>query len=593
MRHPPAQPLYFGSPQRPLFGWLHRADATGAMNIGVVLCSPSGYEAICTHRSYRRFAENAAARGFPALRFDYDGTGDSAGDALEADRVAHWLGSITMAIDTLKSQTGVERVCLFGVRVGASLAAVAAQGRTDVQAMIAFAPVIKVNTYLREIRALSMARPPSTPPSDVRVDPELQEAAGFTTTAETRTNLAGIDLLKLDSPPAADILTLERDDLPSSDAWPKRLLAQGAAVEQRRLVGYVDMMRDAHASKVPAEAIASALDWLQARQGVGAASAPMLPPALETVSTPLSEGPQLLRETATFLEAERRLFGIVTESAQPARPVRDVVVLLNSGTIHHIGPSRLYVAIARACAARDVAAIRLDLSGVGDSGLRPGEQENSPYADSARIDVRQAVEFAARRFPEARVHLIGLCSGAYHGLKAAVAGKGLRSIVVVNPLTFFWKPGMSLEYADFQVTSETNRYARSAGSIASWLKLLRGQVNVLTAGRVFWKRFQGRARNSLRELARLCGFKLPDDLAAELGSVARQQTEIYFVFSATDPGHSLLLEQGGRIVGKLVREQQLRVSIVQGADHTFTSHWNREQLLQLLMAHLDRHAGKP
>jgi hypothetical protein len=450
-----------------------------------------------------------------------------------------------------------------------------------------------VNTYLREIRALSLARPPSSPPSDVRVDPELQEAAGFTTTAETRTNLAGIDLLKLDSPPAAEILALERDDLPPSDAWPKRLLAQGAAVEQRRLVGYVDMMRDAHASKVPAEAIASALDWLQARQGVAAGAGLVPPPAPETASAQVSEGPQLLRETATFLDAEHLLFGIVSELAQNTHAARDVVVLLNSGTIHHIGPSRLYVAIARACAARGIAAIRLDLSGVGESGLRPGEQENSPYADSARMDVRHAVDFTARRFPGARIHLIGLCSGAYHSLKAAVAGNGLHSIVVVNPLTFFWKPGMSLEYADFQVTSETNRYARSAGTLASWLKLLRGQVNVLAAGRVFWKRFQVRARNSLRELARLCGLKLQDDLAAELRSVARQQTEIYFVFSATDPGHSLLLEQGGRIVGNLVRGRQLRISIVQGADHTFTSHWNREQLLELLMAHLDRHAGKP
>ncbi len=237
-------------------------------------------------------------------------------------------------------------------------------------------------------------------------------------------------------------------------------------------------------------------------------------------------------------------------------------------------------------------AIRLDLSGVGDSGLRAGEKENSPYADSARLDVREAVEFAAKRYPGARVHLIGLCSGAYHGFKAAVAGLPLRSIVVVNPLTFFWKPGMSLDYADFQVTSETNRYARSSRSLSSWLKLLRGQVDLRAAARVFWKRFQVRARNAMRDLQRLAGFKLQDDLASELQGIARQRTEIYFVFSASDPGHSMLLEQGGRIVGKLVRSEKMRISIVQGADHTFTSHWNRDQLLALLAAHLERHAGR-
>jgi alpha-beta hydrolase superfamily lysophospholipase len=591
MSAPLALPMYFGPSQRPLFGWLHGADASNARNIGVVLCTPTGYEAICTHRSYRHFAESAAERGFPALRFDYDGTGDSAGRLLDGDRVGEWLRSIGAAIETLKSATGVERVCLFGVRVGASLAAVAAQGRTDVHAMIAFAPVIKVNSYLREIRALSLARPQSAPPPELRIDPELQEAAGFTTTAETRAALAGIDLGKLEAAPAAEVLALERDDLPVNDAWVKKLAAQGASVEQRPLVGYVDMMRDAHASKVPTGAIASALDWLAARSEEALTRSPVADNG--EVTAQIAEDGTLLRETATFLDANRIVFGIVSEPAAPTSSPRDVVLILNSGTIHRIGPSRLYVAIARGCAARGIPAIRLDLSGVGDSGLRAGETANSPYAESARLDVREAVEFAAKRYPDARVHLVGLCSGAYHGFKAAVAGLPLHSIVVVNPLTYFWKPGMSLEYADFQITSETNRYARSSRSLSSWLKLLRGQVNVRAAARVFWKRFQVRAKNSMRELARLVGFRLQDDLASELLGIARQRTEIYFVFSASDPGHSMLLEQGGRIVGKLVRSEKMRIAIVKGADHTFTSHWNRDQLLALVAEHLERHAGQP
>ncbi|HUQ08895.1 MAG TPA: alpha/beta fold hydrolase [Steroidobacteraceae bacterium] len=581
-----ARPLYFGSGQRPLFGWLHPA-AYPQRNVGVVLCSPSGYEAICTHRTYRRVAESAAAQGFPALRFDYDGTGDSAGHALDGDRVAHWLRSITAAIDTLKATTGVEKICLFGVRVGASLAAIAAQGRGDVHAMIAFAPVIKVNSYLREIRALSLARQQSAPPPELNIDPELQEAAGFTTTAETRAALGAIDLAKLEAAPAPHILVLERDDMSSSDAWPKKLAALGAAVEQRPLTGYVDMMRDAHAAKPPTIAIATALEWLTARDGVMTATHDG---DTGEPTTQLVEGEALLRETATYLDAERLLFGIVSEPAHPGAP-RDVVVLLNSGTIHHIGPSRVYVTIARSCAARGVPAIRIDLSGVGDSGLRPGEKENSPYADSARTDIREAVEFAARRYPGARLHLIGLCSGAYHGLKAAVAGLPLRSVVVVNPLTFFWKPGMPLDYADFQITSESKRYARSAGSLSSWLKLLRGRVDLKNAWRVLSKRIMVRAKNSGRDLARMVGMNLEDDLASELRRVARQRTEVYFVFSASDPGHSMLLEQGGRIVRKLQRNGNMRISIVEGADHTFTSHWNRDQLLALLMAHLARHDG--
>jgi len=95
----------------------------------------------------------------------------------------------------------------------------------------------------------------------------------------------------------------------------------------------------------------------------------------------------------------------------------------------------------------------------------------------------------------------------------------------------------------------------------------------------------------MRDVARLAGFGLKDDLASELKRIAAQGTGIYFVFSASDPGHSMLLEQGGRIVNKFVRGGEMLISIVQGADHTFTSYWNRDQLIVLLAEYLDRYGG--
>jgi alpha-beta hydrolase superfamily lysophospholipase len=585
----PAQPLYFGTEQRPLFGWLHRPPAaSAARGVGILLCSPSGYEAICTHRSYRHFAQSAAARGYPALRFDYDGTGNSAGGSLDPDRVAHWLASIAAAIDLLKAETGVQRVCLFGVRVGASLAAAAARGRQDVAAMIAFAPVVKVNSYLREIRALGLARA-QPGGADGNGDADLQEAAGFTTTAQTRADLAQLDLAKFEVAPAPHVLILERDDLPVSDAWPKRLAAQGVTVESRRLEGYVDMMRDAHASKVPLGPMAGALDWLDGLPLAATAGSARVAGEAPRHSAHFQVNGTRVRETATHLDDSRLLFGIVSE---PESKPRDVVLLLNSGTIHHIGPSRLYVAFARQCAARGLAAVRLDLSGVGESGVRSGEAANAPYSGGAALDVREVVQFATRRFPGARVHLVGLCSGAYHGFKGAVAGASLASVTMVNPLTFFWKPGMSLEYADFQVTQESSRYARSATTLRSWLKLLRGRVDLRAALTIFRKRFTTLARHFLRDTGRLLGMKLSDDLAYELKRVARQDIDMFFVFSASDPGHAMLREQGGRTVRSLCRKGALRIAIVAEADHTFTARWKRDELMALLGAHLQRHAAR-
>ena len=54
-----AEAVYFGGSDHNLFGWLHR-PAAAPTGIGLVICKPFGYEAICSHRSIRAFAEAAA-----------------------------------------------------------------------------------------------------------------------------------------------------------------------------------------------------------------------------------------------------------------------------------------------------------------------------------------------------------------------------------------------------------------------------------------------------------------------------------------------------------------------------------------------------
>jgi hypothetical protein len=115
---------------------------------------------------------------------------------------------------------------------------------------------------------------------------------------------------------------------------------------------------------------------------------------------------------------------------------------------------------------------------------------------------------------------------------------------------------------------------------------------VVNAMKVLSKRLGSMTRNSVRDVARRLGVPFDDDLAAELLQIARQRTDMLFVFSASDPGHSMLREQAGRLVNALARKRQLRIDIIEGADHTFTSHWNRDQLVALLVGHLDRHAAR-
>ncbi|MCU1487507.1 MAG: hypothetical protein JWN67_4253, partial [Actinomycetia bacterium] len=95
-------PTWFGPVDRPLFGWLHAPDG-GTARAGVVLCPPTGYEAVCSHRTLRVVAERLAELGIAALRFDYDGTGDSAGRHDDPGRVDAWVGSVEAATTLLRA----------------------------------------------------------------------------------------------------------------------------------------------------------------------------------------------------------------------------------------------------------------------------------------------------------------------------------------------------------------------------------------------------------------------------------------------------------------------------------------------------------
>lgn len=210
---PPAPvPLAFGPASRRLFGWYHPPAPGQERDTGVVLCPPIGHEALCTHASYRVLAEQLAAVGFPALRFDYDGTGESIGSDEDADRVQNWLASIGLAIDALRDASGSGGIALFGVRLGATLATVAAAERDDVQELLLWAPCRTGRSYLREMRMLRAGHagpdPPPQPASAHGVpapehEPAYEEAAGFVVTRATADALDQLDVSSLAGPPAA------------------------------------------------------------------------------------------------------------------------------------------------------------------------------------------------------------------------------------------------------------------------------------------------------------------------------------------------------------------------------------------------------
>jgi hypothetical protein len=343
------------------------------------------------------------------------------------------------------------------------------------------------------------------------------------------------------------------------------------------------MMLGPQDAQVPEAMVDAATAWLQAR---AAAPNDVTPKPAQKITTATHAQFGTVRESAELIDADGRLFGVLsTTDAPPAS--RKGLLLLNAGSVHHIGSNRLYVTLARRWAALGHAVLRVDISGIGDSRPRPGQPENIVYTDDASADIAAALGFLRRQPGVVEVHALGLCSGGYNAFKAAVAGVPLDGVVLINPLTFFFKPGMPLEAAPHLVAGEAARYTRRLQSLDAWKKLLRGDVHLQAMAKVMLRRVRNLARDHARTVARQAGIRLGDDLALELQTVTRRNVAVRFLFAAGDPGVTLLKTQGGPTVDKLRRQGQLAIDTIDGADHTFTPLWSHPLFIASLAAHLD------
>jgi len=186
----PIEPHFFGSSDRRLFGVYHVPEGRFRSH-GVVLCPPGPQRYMRSHMALRQVAMTLARRGFHVLRFDYYGTGDSAG-ASDEGNLSEWKANIVSAADDLRECSGARRLSLIGFRLGATLAAAVPLDLAD---LILWDPVVTGGEYIRELRSLHRRQfagvlfPPRLPRPGVDGD-----VLGLPFPAQLQTELETLDL---------------------------------------------------------------------------------------------------------------------------------------------------------------------------------------------------------------------------------------------------------------------------------------------------------------------------------------------------------------------------------------------------------------
>lgn len=259
----PVVPFYFGKEGRKLFGCFHEPPERGVRRCAVLVCQPLGHEYINSQRALRQLATRLAEAGFPVLRFDYYGCGDSAGEA-EQGSITRWLEDISSAVAELRARAGTFQVCVIGLRLGATLAVFAGSRQGHFENLILWDPVVTGKGYLRELISLQeeMLRFRRRPKRSKKFQ-GCTEVLGFPLARLLCAQLEELNLTKITEKPAARVLIVQNARADHENCLKRHLVETRAQVEHRTVEAPEIWLPTPDGSLlVPAQVLQSMASWL-------------------------------------------------------------------------------------------------------------------------------------------------------------------------------------------------------------------------------------------------------------------------------------------------------------------------------------------
>ena len=512
-------------------------------------------------------ARQLAQLGMGTLVLDPYGTGDSAGDFVDADW-AVWKADLQAGIDWLRRH-GQGCSNLWGLRLGALMATQLALDDPQINRLLLWQPVLNGKTFYTQFLRIRIAAELNLP-DRVKSTNELRERTARGESIEVSGYRIGprlaqqLDDAVLDDSAFSRVQTHWFEVLQSADSVVapaalqtiERLRGTGAVVQLGTPIGpaFWHVHERELAPALLTDTTLSVQAWSDPRTQAAAAPRPAAPDTTATAG--LGEQPLM------FPCGSDSLSGVLHLGAADA--TRGVIIVVAGGPQYRAGAHRQFVSLARRVAKDGFPVLRFDLRGMGDSeGEHRGYKQSDP-------DIRAAVDALLARQPQLKdVVLLGECESASGILFYAWRDARVSGTVLINPWVRteegraqtivrhyylgrlmsgeFWKHVFSGKY-------------KARESITSML----GVVSSAIRGRIQMAR-----QTTKPELDDISGLPLPVRTAEGLRRFK---------------GRSLLLMSGVDLIARefdevtsasrawdgLLARPQLRRVDIEGADHTFS-----------------------
>jgi pimeloyl-ACP methyl ester carboxylesterase len=267
-----------------------------------------------------------------------------------------------------------------------------------------------------------------------------------------------------------------------------------------------------------------------------------------------------------------RLTGILNEPENPAAG-RPVLLLLNSGALHRVGPCRLYVRLARRLAQQGIGSLRFDFSGIGDS---PPRTDGKAFHEYSISEVADAVSYLEQQGYE-QFYLLGICSGADTAWYSARADERISGLILLDGFAFrnigfYW-----------------NHYKCRILSPRVWLNFMRKPLEAFSflAG----PRKARRTADSMDEVVFDRDWPTEEDYYAGISELAARKTDCLYIFTsgaANYLNHASQLQDSCSVVSDAER---IAVTFWPEVDHMISGTQAQEDLMQLISVWLKSHTA--
>ncbi len=591
--------LFFGPG---VYGEVYRPS--GPQLPGWVICDPFGKERTNSNRLGFEWARSLAKVGHWVLRFDYRGTGDSAG-WFENFTLDDYFEDIGCARAELERLSGMACRGLVGLRLGASLAAKYVADTAGDLDLVLWEPIIDGNIYRNSLLRTAMANEMvhSAGPSASRhelqkklMDGQSVVVDGFALKKPMFDSLAEIDLISLGRPSCGRILIVQIKTRRSQSVPPllSKLAALYSASGETRLEAVDEppvWMKTRWYRWQLKDLFDNTLGWMAERK-----DEPQLAQTPVKIEPGNRQDSQSNEYPVCFRVGGDKIKGIL-HRPHKIRDGSPNVVLVAAGEACRA--AFFYRRLAVEVANRGWNVLRFDPRGIGDShgdlDCRVLTEVFSKVEDGVLVsDTVAAIDFMQNECEPRGTVLIGLCGGAITSILTAQADKRVIGIAPLElpmrltPRTELRQQGVLLRQMPWDESLSRHRgtfFLLKARSLYHLLKTLQRRVGLTLGSAVF------RKSNSAPGESGWYREKIGDDascaMLAALGKTLDRRIPVFCVFADTEQPKWFETVLPGLLADRADGEGCIGFRVIRGADHNFTMPGSSEKLSESLITWLE------